>query len=157
LITKVWERLHIGGLEDGERLNSDNPAHITTVVSLCPEPLPQAQGIAYVRIPITDAQPISAEKFEKIMKTLTEQISSGTVLLVCAAGMSRSPIIAAALEVFWTNVGVADAANVLLSIGSALRSAKELRNDNNYESLLIAHEYRHTELTRLFNVHQYAF
>jgi hypothetical protein len=88
LITKVWERLHIGGLKDAERLNSNNPANITTVVSLCPEPLPQAQGIEYVRIPITDAQPIPPAQFEKIMKTLAGEIRRGAVLLVCGAGMS---------------------------------------------------------------------
>jgi protein-tyrosine phosphatase len=97
LITKVWEHLHVGGLKDAERLNADNPASITAVVSLCPdEVLPKAKGIKHVEIAIPDAQPISAEKFEKIMKTLTEQVSRGTVLLVCAAGMSRSPIMAAA-------------------------------------------------------------
>jgi hypothetical protein len=56
LITKVWERLYIGGLKDAERLNADNQASITTVVSLCPEVLPKAEGITYVKIPIADAQ-----------------------------------------------------------------------------------------------------
>lgn len=32
----------------------------------------------------------------------------------------------------------------------ALTKAKDLRNDNNYESLLIAHEYRHIDVTALF-------
>jgi hypothetical protein len=96
LITKVWEHLYIGGLKDAERLNADNPASITAVVSLCPELLPKAKSITYVENPIADAQPIPLAQFEEIMKTLTEQISSGTVLLVCAAGMSRSPIMAAA-------------------------------------------------------------
>lgn len=54
------------------------------------------------------------------------------------------------MELFWTGAGVADAGHVLQTVGAALRSAKDLRNDNNYESLLIAHEYRHTGLTELF-------
>jgi atypical dual specificity phosphatase len=96
VITQVWECLYIGGLKDAERLNADNPASITTVLSLCPELLPTAEGITYVRIPIADAQPIPPAKLEKIMKALAEQIRRGVVLLVCAAGMSRSPIMAAA-------------------------------------------------------------
>ena len=96
MTTKVWEHLYIGGLKEAERLNADNPASITTVVSLCPELLPKAQGIAYVMIPIADAQPIPPATFGEIMQTLAEQIRRGTVLLVCAAGMSRSPIMAAA-------------------------------------------------------------
>jgi protein-tyrosine phosphatase len=96
VITQVWERLYIGSLNDAKRLNADNPASITTVVSLCPELLPKAKGIKYVRIPIADAQPIPPVQFAEIMKTLAEQISSGTVLLVCAAGMCRSVIMAAA-------------------------------------------------------------
>ena len=47
-------------------------------------------------ISLADAQPIPPAQFEEIMKALSEQISRGTVLLVCAAGMSRSPIMAAA-------------------------------------------------------------
>ena len=77
-------------------LNADDPVRFTTVVSLCPELLREAQGITYIRIPIADAQPIPPAQFEEIMKTLAEQISRETILLVCAAGMSRSPIMAAA-------------------------------------------------------------
>jgi protein-tyrosine phosphatase len=96
-MTQVWERLYIGGLKDGERLTADNPARITTVLSLCPEEvLHRAEGITYVSLPIADAQPIPCAKFEEIMQTLAEAISRGVVLLVCAAGMSRSPIMAAA-------------------------------------------------------------
>jgi protein-tyrosine phosphatase len=49
-----------------------------------------------VTIPIADAQPIPPAQFEEIIKTLAEEIRRGAVLLVCAAGMSRSPIMAAA-------------------------------------------------------------
>ena len=86
MITKVWERLHIGGLKDAERLNANNPACITTVVSLCPEePHSKAKGIAYLWIPIPVAQPIPPAQLEEIMKTLAEAIRRGAVLLICAA------------------------------------------------------------------------
>ena len=97
MITQVWKLLYIGSLKDAERLTADNPARITTVVWLCPEELlPNAEGITYVKIPIADAQPIPPAQFEEIMKALTDELSRVTVLLVCAAGMSRSPIMAAA-------------------------------------------------------------
>ena len=84
-------------LKDAERLASDNPMGIATVVSVCPEEIScKARGIAYVNIPIVDAQPILTERFEEIMATIAEHIRFGTVLLMCAAGMSRSPIMAAA-------------------------------------------------------------
>ena len=50
----------------------------------------------YPRIPIFDAQPIPPAQLEEIMQTLAEAIRRGAVLLICAAGMSRSPIMAAA-------------------------------------------------------------
>ncbi len=49
-----------------------------------------------MNIPIADTQPILAKQFEEIMATIGEHIRCGIVLLMCAAGMSRSPIIAAA-------------------------------------------------------------
>ena len=70
MITQVWERLCIGSLEDAEGLNADNPAGITTVLSVCPELLPKAEGIRYVSLPIADIQPIPPAKFEEIMKAL---------------------------------------------------------------------------------------
>ncbi len=36
------------------------------------------------------------------------------------------------------------------AIGNILKNAKELRNDSNYESLLIAHEYHHEKITECF-------
>jgi hypothetical protein len=39
---------------------------------------------------------------------------------------------------------------IFLSIGNILKNAKDLRNDSNYEALLIAHEYHHVKVTRCF-------
>jgi hypothetical protein len=54
------------------------------------------------------------------------------------------------MVLFWTRMEMADSVRALQKIATALRCSKELRNENNYESLLIAHEYRHTGLTGLF-------
>lgn len=97
MMTQVWQRLNIGSLRDAEQLVPDNPMGITTVVSLCPEEvLHRADNICYVSIPIADACPISARQFEAVMAAIAAHIRKGTVLLNCAAGMSRSPILAAA-------------------------------------------------------------
>ena len=97
MITRVWERLCLGSLKDAERLAFDNSMGITAVISLCPEEVfPQAAGITYVRVPIADGRPISTDEFEQIIATIARHIRRGTVLLMCAAGMSRSPSMAAA-------------------------------------------------------------
>jgi protein-tyrosine phosphatase len=97
MMTRVWDRLNVGSLKDAEQLASANPMGITTVVSLCPEEvLHRADNISYVSIPIADACPISARQFEAVMAAIAAHIRKGTVLLSCAAGMSRSPILAAA-------------------------------------------------------------
>lgn len=48
-------------------------------------------------------------------------------------------------------LGVREADRRLREFGSVLVSAKPLRNDSNYEALLIAHEYRHVAMTTAFD------
>ena len=97
MITRAWERLYLGSLKDAERLAFNNSMGITAVISLCPEgssPIPP--GITYVKIPIADAHPISTEQFEEIMSAIEQGLHRGNLLMHCAAGFSRSPILAAA-------------------------------------------------------------
>ena len=47
-------------------------------------------------------------------------------------------------------IGVDDAEARVRQFGRMLGLAKPLRNDTNYEALLIAHEYRHQEMTQAF-------
>jgi len=97
MLTKVWQRLNVGSLDDAKRLATANPSGIKTVVTFCHgEVLPQAQGIEYLYIPIADCVPIPVKRFEEIMKAITENIRKGGVLLHCAAGMSRAPVLCAA-------------------------------------------------------------
>ncbi len=96
-VTHVWERLYLGARNDAERLYRSNPYGITTVVSLCEEPvLRRNQSINYVHIPIADATPVAVGKFDAIMDPIAENIRWGTVLVHCASGVSRSPIMTAA-------------------------------------------------------------
>ena len=96
-VTKIWERIHLGSLKDAEALARSNPERITTVVSLCREPIVHhAPKLTYIRIPISDTRPISAQKFEDIMFAIAIGVRRGNLLVHCLAGKSRSPILVAA-------------------------------------------------------------
>jgi len=98
MITKVWERaLYIGSSKDAEQLASANPMQISAVLSVCPEEIERkSETIRYLRIPIADAQPISTRQFEEVMSAIDHGLRRGNLLMHCAAGYSRSPIMAAA-------------------------------------------------------------
>jgi hypothetical protein len=96
-VTRIWERLYLGSLKDAEQLARPNPQRITTVVSLCRQQTVQrAPKIIYMHIPIPDARPISAQKFEDIMFAIALGVRRGNLLLHCLQGMNRSPILMAA-------------------------------------------------------------
>jgi protein-tyrosine phosphatase len=95
--TRVWERLYLGSLVDAETIGRSNPFEITAVVSLCSQKVyTKGEGIHYIRIPVMDACSIDATKFALIMLCVDEGVRKGRVLLHCGAGVSRSPIFAAA-------------------------------------------------------------
>jgi protein-tyrosine phosphatase len=96
-ITRVWERLYLGGRNDAENLYRANPRGITTVVSLCEEPiLRHNSGVNYLHIPIEESMALARGTFDTIVDAIGENIRWGTVLLHCGSGMSRAPILAAA-------------------------------------------------------------
>jgi len=98
MISRVWERaVFIGSLKDAEELASVNPMKIAAVLSLCPEEIGQKNPrVRYTRFPIADSQPISKQQFEQIMSAIKQGLRRGNLLIHCAAGYSRSPILAAA-------------------------------------------------------------
>lgn len=96
-MTKIWERIYLGSLKDAELLARSNPQRITTVVSLCQEQIVhRAAKLTYIRIPIWDTRPISAQKFEDILFAIAIGVRRGKLLVHCLAGKSRSPILVAA-------------------------------------------------------------
>jgi protein-tyrosine phosphatase len=96
-ITRVWERLFVGNLWDAEELSSSNPGAISTVISLCEEPVLQRNpGINYMHVAIADAAPIPVGRFDSIINSIGENIRLGTVLIHCGSGISRAPIMTAA-------------------------------------------------------------
>lgn len=95
-MTRLWERLFIGGIADAEKLAAKNPFRITTVISLSEIPNAQRASINYLHFSIEDDTPVSVRQFDRILDALMENVRWGTVLLHCAHGMSRAPSIAAA-------------------------------------------------------------
>ena len=98
MMTKVWERaVFVGSLKDAEELVGANSMKSASVLSLCPEQIERTSpNIHYMRVPIADAQPASKEQFDEIMDAIDHGLRRGNLLIHCAAGYSRSPIMVAA-------------------------------------------------------------
>lgn len=96
-VTKIWERLYLGNLQDAEQLARSNSRRIATVVSLCHEKVVRrAASITYIHIPLPDSRPIGAQKFEDVMFAIAIGLRRGNVLVHCREGLNRSPILIAA-------------------------------------------------------------
>ena len=132
-MTKIWERLFLGSLKDAEQLARSNPQRITTVVSLCrQQAIYRAPKITYIHIPIPDARPISAQKFEDIMYAMAIGLRRGNLLVHCLEGRNRSPILIAAWMHRCGYAGIDKALSELAALrdlapsDTLLRSVKDL-------------------------------
>ena len=80
-VTQVWERsllVHYTTLSD---LAKSNPHRITTVISLCSEPVRvKLLGINYLRFPLTDNRGILIGEFDRIIDAIGENVRWGRVL-----------------------------------------------------------------------------
>ena len=133
-MTHVWERLWLGSRRDAEELAVANPHRITTVISLCEGCVTaERRDVRYVHIPIEDAEPVPARKFDAIMNAIAQNIRRGTVLFHCGEGVSRAPSFTAA----WMHyIGYRD-------IDSALAEIKRLRPISNPSKTLLASVKEH--------------
>jgi protein-tyrosine phosphatase len=96
-MTRVWERLFLGGIADAEMLARANPQRITSVLTLCPHPpRVRAADVEYFHLPIEDDRPILGKRLGEILDVMYQNIRRGRLLTHCLAGSSRSPIIVAA-------------------------------------------------------------
>lgn len=91
-----FERLLIGDLRAAERLAEANPLGIRTVVSVCTEMIQsRSPEITCVQLPLLDAQPLPFDVVDEVMCAIARNIVAGRVLIHCAGGLSRSPVLAA--------------------------------------------------------------
>jgi protein-tyrosine phosphatase len=96
-LTSVWERILLGSLRDANDLAKSNPHGITTVISLCSEPVRvKSPGINYLRFPLADNRAIPVGEFDQIIDAIGENVRWGRLLIHCNGGMVRSPILTAA-------------------------------------------------------------
>lgn len=97
MITQTpFERLLLGDLRAAERLAGANPFGIRTVVNVCIERIQsRSPDITYVQIPMLDAQPLPFDVVDDVTRAIARNIPAGRVLIHCAAGFSRSPVMAA--------------------------------------------------------------
>ena len=96
-MTRIWERLHIGGVADAEALAVDNPDGISTVIMLCSLAVQEKRwDINYLHFPVEDGLPVPVRQFDAIVDAIAENIRWGRVLIHCDQGMSRAPSMAAA-------------------------------------------------------------
>src|ERR1035441_10122049 len=96
-MTRIWERLFIGSLQDAERLSRNNPIQIATVISLSEQCVERkAEDVRYIRLPIEDAEPVPMRQFNAVMDAMAMNIREGIVLLHCGLGVSRAPTLTAA-------------------------------------------------------------
>jgi protein-tyrosine phosphatase len=96
-VSKVWNRLFVGGYAQAAKLPVSNPFNISAVLDVSTEaPYQEAKDVVYLHVPFNDGDAIPPEKFWACMKFLFHHYQKGdTILVHCAAGISRSVTIAA--------------------------------------------------------------
>lgn len=134
-MTRIWERLYIGGQSDAEAVAAKNPNRISTVISLSEIADAQRASVNYLHFPIEDDKPVSVRQFDRILDALSENIRWGTVLLNCSQGVSRAPSMAAA---YMDAVGYKN-------IDDALKEIRKLRPFVSPSQLLLNSFRRHLQ------------
>ena len=132
-VTQVWERIFLGSLHDVSDLAKSNPHGVTTLISLCSEPVrAKSSGINYLQFPIADSRRLPVGQFDRIIDAIGENVRWGTALVNCYGGMVRSPILTAA----WMDVCG------YKNIDDALRDIAAIRSIISTESIALLKSIR---------------
>jgi len=96
--TEVTPILFVGGYINGAELALANPLDIRAVLNVSTEqPYAKRPGVNYCEVPFDDGRSVPEQAFNRCMEFLMFQYETGLKTLVhCAAGVSRSPCVAAA-------------------------------------------------------------
>lgn len=98
-----------------ERLAEANPLGIRTIVSVCAEKVQsKSPKITYVHLPMLDARPLPFDVVDEVMRGIARNILAGCVLIHCAAGLSRSPLMA---DIYFDLVGYRSFNSALEELG----------------------------------------
>ena len=96
-ITKVLDRLFMGGRRDADAPSSVNAHQIATVIMLCKEPVKRRNpAIRYLHFPLRDARPVRLSWLNASLITIEERVARGAVQVYCQVGLSRPPTVVAA-------------------------------------------------------------
>ena len=106
-MSQVHHRLFVGGALAAANLAKDNPSKITAVLNVHSKPdEQQSPGIVYMHVPFEDGHAIPKKAFVKCLGWLKHMYEDGhTILIHCAAGISRSVVTTASFMHF---MGIAD-------------------------------------------------
>jgi protein-tyrosine phosphatase len=92
----IIEGLYLGDAKDAADLVNQNPEGIAAILDCrlkLEQDYPLPPGIIYKRLGAEDAQPIPEALFRTALDFIKEHLD-GPILVHCAAGASRSPVIA---------------------------------------------------------------
>jgi len=85
----ILERLAVGDINDARNM----PDGITALLNCAEEHDTCREGIAYLKIPLVDFQPIDPSYIPRAVAWIKEVIVDHRVLVHCNAGIGRSPSI----------------------------------------------------------------
>ena len=97
-LTKVLDRLYLGGFKDAEDLKSGTPLNITHICNCTTEPLTYSSRAGYkvIQMDQLDGHEWNVQKLYSAVDWIRRALlGGGTALVHCHAGISRSPVLVA--------------------------------------------------------------
>ena len=154
-LSQIDHRIFVGGHAAASELAKDNPHKITAVLTVDHHPAnPQNPDIIYMHVPFEDGYAIPREAFTKCLGWLKAMYEEGhTILINCAAGISRSVTITSSFMHFMAMADFDEALHrikqrrpIANPAPAVLLSAKKMLGCWPYDGSLEAHtpEYEQT-------------